>query len=63
MRSPILSPERVQAIVFVNHLFAWERLARLPTRYLTGHFVAVTARPRANGRGATPAVTKTFKVV
>jgi len=28
---------------FVAHLLAWERLARWPTRYLTGYFIALKA--------------------
>ena len=35
---------------FLQHLLAWERLESLPTRYGTGHFVAVAA----TRRGASP---------
>jgi SAM-dependent methyltransferase len=36
--------------VFLRHLQAWERLERWPTRWLTGHYVAVHAvAPRAGG--------------
>jgi len=35
---------------FLRHLQAWERLERLPTRWLTGHYVAVQAvAPREGG--------------
>ena len=28
---------------FLDHLFAWERLSRLPTRFFTGYLIAVKA--------------------
>ena len=35
---------------FLRHLQAWERLERWPTRWLTGHYVAVHAvAPRESG--------------
>jgi hypothetical protein len=31
---------------FLDGLARWERLAALPTRYLTGHYIGVSARKR-----------------